>query len=253
MHRLRGRCAALAAVSTLSQRISEKLGAEIVAGKHAPGAKLDEEALAARFNVSRSPVRDALRQLAATHLVESRPRRGFSVAQIDPAGLQDMFEAASELEALCARLCALRSGATERKNIERIHAEALAAAKRNDHEVYSRLNEDFHRAIFSGARNRTLEAATLALRQRLAPFRSRVFFHVENRIRSSSREHDAVTAAILRGKATAAEEAMRGHTASAAMNALEYFRRRVYKDGRMYTKLEYDTGSRSTKPKKRAP
>jgi DNA-binding GntR family transcriptional regulator len=240
------------AVSTLSQRISEKLGAEIVAGKLAPGAKLDEEALAARFKVSRSPVRDALRQLAATHLVQSQPRRGFSVALIDPAGLQDMFEAASELEALCARLCALRAGATERKNIERIHAEALAAAKRNNHDAYSRLNEDFHRAIYSGARNRTLETATLALRQRLAPFRSRVFFHVDNRIRSSSREHDAVAAAILKGDAEAAEHAMRGHTASSAMNALEYFRRRVYKNGGLYTELEYDTGFRTTKPKRRS-
>jgi hypothetical protein len=62
-----------------------------------------------------------------------------------------------------------------------------------------------------------------------------------------------VTAAILKGNAAGAEDAMRGHTASAAMNALEYFRRRVYKDGRMYTKLGYDTGARSTKPKKRAP
>jgi DNA-binding GntR family transcriptional regulator len=237
-------------VSTLSQRISEKLGADIVAGKLAPGAKLDEEALAARFKVSRSPVRDALRQLAATHLVESQPRRGFSVALIDPAGLQDMFEASSELEALCARLCALRAGATEKKNIERIHAEALSAAKKNDHTGYSRLNEDFHRAIYSGARNRTLEAATLALRQRLAPFRSRVFFHVENRIRSSSLEHDALAAAILKGDAGRAEDAMRSHTASAAMNALEYFRHRVYKNGRVYTKLGYDSASRNSKPKR---
>src|SRR5689334_17889616 len=209
-------------MSTLSERISRRLGEDIVAGKLAPGAKLDEQALAARFKVSRSPVRDALRHLAATHLLESRPRRGFSVARIDPAGLQDMFEAAGELEALCARLCALRAGAAERKNIERIHAEALAAAKRGDDDTYARLNEDFHRAIYGGARNRTLEAATLALRQRLAPFRSRVFFHVENRVRSSAREHDALNSALQKADARRAEEAMRSHAASAAMNALEY-------------------------------
>lgn len=238
-------------MSTLSERISRRLGEDIVAGRLAPGTKLDEEALATRFKVSRSPVRDALRHLAATHLLESQPRRGFSVALIDPAGLQDMFEAAGELEALCARLCALRAGAAERKNIERIHAEALAAARRGDHEGYARLNEDFHRAVYSGARNRTLEAATLALRQRLAPFRSRVFFHVENRMRSSAHEHDALNAALQKADARRAEEAMRSHAASAAMNALEYFRNRVYKNGRMYTKLGYDTGSKVTKAGKR--
>lgn len=228
-------------MSTLSERISQKLAEQIIAGKMAPGTKLDELKLASRFKVSRSPVRDALRQLAATRLVESRPRRGFSVAVIDVAGLQDMFEAASELEALCARLCTLRAGAAERKTIERIHHEALAAAKRNDFAEYSRLNEALHRAVYGAARNRNLEALALGLRQRLAPFRSKVFFHVDNRMRSSSREHDALVRAIVRGNADAAGEAMRDHAASTAMNVMEYFRNAERgsggrADGRVYTK-----------------
>jgi DNA-binding GntR family transcriptional regulator len=101
-------------MSTLSELISQKLAEQIIAGKMAPGTKLDETTLAVRFKVSRSPVRDALRQLAATRLVESRPRRGFSVAAIDVAGLQDIFEATSELEALCARLCTLRGAQGDR-------------------------------------------------------------------------------------------------------------------------------------------
>ncbi|HZQ74677.1 MAG TPA: GntR family transcriptional regulator [Burkholderiales bacterium] len=228
-------------MSTLSERISQKLGADIASGRLPPGAKLDEESLAKRFKVSRSPVRDALRHLAATRLVESEPRRGFSVAVIDIAGLQDMFEAVAELEALCARFCALRAGAPERKTIEGLHRQGLAAVKGRDLSGYSRLNEAFHRAIYSAARNRNLEALTLELRQRLAPFRSRVFFHVENRMRSSSQEHDLLARAILRGDAEAASRAMRGHAASAAANVMEYFRRhelafggpskRVYKNG----------------------
>ncbi|HEX2566048.1 MAG TPA: GntR family transcriptional regulator [Burkholderiales bacterium] len=228
-------------MSTLSERISQALGADIVSGKVAPGTKLDEETLARRFKVSRSPVRDALRHLAATRLVESEPRRGFSVAAIDVAGLHDMFEAVAELEALCARFCALRAGAPERKTIEAIHRQALGAAKGKDLGGYSRLNEAFHRAIYSAARNRNLEALTLELRQRLAPFRTRVFFDVADRMRSSSQEHDLLAQAIVRGDADAASHAMRSHAASAAANVMEYFRRhdmalgapskRVYKNG----------------------
>ena len=228
-------------MATLSERISQKLGADIVSGRLAPGTKLDEESLAKRFKVSRSPVRDALRHLAATRMVESEPRRGFSVAVIDVAGLRDMFEAVAELEALCARFCALRAGAPERKAIDGIHRQALAAVKFKDLSGYSRLNEAFHRAIFSGARNRNLEALTLELRQRLAPFRSRVFFHLDNRMQTSSEEHDVLAKAIVRGDAEAASEAMRSHAASAAANVMEYFRRhdaafgapakRVYKNG----------------------
>jgi DNA-binding GntR family transcriptional regulator len=229
-------------MSTLSERISQKLAEEIIAGKVAPGTKLDEQTLAARFKVSRSPVRDALRHLAATRLVESQPRRGFSVAGIDVAGLHDMFEAASELEALCARLCALRAGAAERKAIKRIHEQAQAAVAKEDSAEYSRLNESFHSAIYSAARNKNLASIALGLRQRLAPFRSKVFFHIGNRMHSSSEEHDVLVHAIVRGDADAAAEAMRNHTASSAMNALDYFRKpaktkRVYKNGSVYTRI----------------
>jgi DNA-binding GntR family transcriptional regulator len=129
-----------------------------------------------------------------------------------------------------------------------MHQQALGAAKRNDEEEYSRLNEALHRAIYSAARNKNLEAVTLGLRQRLAPFRSKAFFHVDNRMRSSSQEHDALVRAIVGGNADAAGEAMRNHAASAAMNVMEYFRKaerrgdvafnnRVYKNSKVVHKF----------------
>ena len=212
-------------MTTLSERITQKLCAEIASGRLAPGTKLDEEVVARRFKVSRSPVRDALRHLASTHLVEYKPRRGFTVAAIDVAGLQDMFEASAELDSLCARFCALRAGASERKTIEDLHARGLSAVKARDLAEYSRLNEAFHRAIYSAARNRNLEALALELRQRLAPFRARVFFNASNRMRTSADEHDTLARAIVKGDANGACDAMRAHAASSASNVLEYFRR----------------------------
>lgn len=210
-------------MTTLSENISQKLADDIIRGQLPPGRKLDEQSLATRFKVSRSPVRDALRQLAATRLVDYFPRRGFSVAKIDPNGLDDMFEAASELEALCAKLCALRAGATDRKRIELIHEKAKQAIAANDTQTYSALNEELHLAIYAGARNKTIEIVATNLRQRLAPFRSRVFFNASNRAKSSSAEHEHVVRAILANDGEAAMNAMRDHAAHTAMNVIQYF------------------------------
>lgn len=213
----------MSATVTHSQAISERLAEEIIRGQLAPGTRLDEQSLATRFKVSRSPVRDALRQLAATHLVEYFPHRGFSVARLDPVGLDQMFEAAAELEALCARLCALRAGATDRKRIEHIHQQAKQAVTGRATKTYAALNEDLHRTIYAGARNKTLEGIALNLRQRLAPFRARLFFTADNRMRGSHAEHDAIVKAILAQDAGAAAEAMRDHAAHAAMNISQHF------------------------------
>jgi DNA-binding GntR family transcriptional regulator len=107
---------------TLSQTISDQLAEEIVLRRFQPGERLDEQSIATRFNVSRSPVRDALRQLASTRLVEYQPRRGFSVATMAASDLDGLFEASGEIEALCAKLCALRAAPSERKRIEFVPA-----------------------------------------------------------------------------------------------------------------------------------
>lgn len=207
---------------TLSQSIAGQLADEIVQGKLPPGSRLDEQSIARRFGVSRSPVRDALRSLASTRLVGYVTHRGFSVAEVDPATLDDLFEAVSEIEALCARLCALRASATDRKRIELLHERARASVEHRDAAAYSDLNEEFHHAIYAGARNKTIESTATSLRQRLAPFRSRVFFAVDNRMHRSIEEHAAVVQAILQHDAQAAADRMRDHAAYSAMNALQY-------------------------------
>eukprot|EP01036_Dinobryon_divergens_P037041 gene37041-48362_t len=199
-------------MSTLSQKISQCLAVEIVDGVLKPGAKLEEIVLAKRFKVSRTPVRDALRELAVTGLIESQPRRGFSVSSIDLAGLLDLFEAASEVEGLCAKLCALRTGMAEKMQIELVHSRAMKAVLDGDADSYANLNESFHHAIYMGARNRNLHALATNLRQRLAPFRSRAFFNTGDRLQTSVIEHEVITKAILRADSGAAFDAMRAHT-----------------------------------------
>lgn len=203
---------------TLAESVADRLAEEIIRRQLAPGTRLDEVSLAARFGVSRSPVRDALRLLAGTRLVDHRPRRGFCVAVVDQDELKDLFEAAGEVEALCAKLCALRAGATERKRIEIVHQSTSAAAAAGDTATYASLNEQLHQLIYAGARNRTLAELAVSMRQRLAPFRARLFFSTDNRMQGSNVEHDAIVRAILARDADAAGAAMLEHSAQAAIN-----------------------------------
>lgn len=210
---------------TLSQTVADRLAEEIIRRQLVPGTRLDEQSLAERFGVSRTPVRDALRQLAATRLVDQRPRRGFCVAQVNRGELDDLFEAAGEVESLCARLCAMRAGPAERKRIEIVHQSTSTAATTGDATTYAALNEQLHQLIYSGARNRTLEEVALNLRQRLAPFRARIFFSTANRMQGSHLEHAAIVEAILARDPDAAAHAMQEHAAHAAMNVLAHMPR----------------------------
>lgn len=206
---------------TLSERVSAQLADEIIRRHLAPGTRLDEQSLADRFGVSRSPIRDALRSLAATRLVNHVPRRGFSVAEVDSVELDALFEAAGEIEALCARLCAHRAGPVERKRIELLFQSMEKAVQGADAKVFASLNEDLHRTIHAGARNRTLEEVAQGLRRRMAPFRSTIFFTADNRMHTSHEEHGALVRAILARDADAAGRAMHEHAAHSSMNALQ--------------------------------
>jgi DNA-binding GntR family transcriptional regulator len=208
--------------TTLSQAIARSLTDDIIRGRLPPGQKLDEATLAKRFEVSRTPIRDALRELAVTRLVRYLPHRGFSVIRIGAGELDDMFEAAAEIEALCARLCALRAGATDRVRIGHIHEQGRKFANKRDAVEYARVNEEFHAAIYEGARNKTMKIIALDLRQRLAPFRSRVFYSGD-RVQTSCSEHEEIATAILAQDGDRAAESMRRHAAQTALNVIQYF------------------------------
>jgi DNA-binding GntR family transcriptional regulator len=214
---------------TLSQTVSDQIADEIITGRLPPGARLDEQSLADRFGVSRSPIRDALRQLAATRLVLYVPHRGFSVAAFDSSELKGLYEAAGEVEALCARWCALRCDAAARKHLQFVHEQGSRALNSRDVKAYARLNDELHRLIYAGAHNNVMSDIAQNLRQRLSPFRSKVFFTTHNRMVASHAEHAELIAAIVRQDGARAAAAMQEHAAHSAMNALHFFE--VERDG----------------------
>src|SRR6266446_6574381 len=92
----------------LSEQLGERIEEQIVTGHYPPGMRLDETELATQFGVSRTPIREALIQLASAGMIAIRPRRGAIVMEIGAHRLVEMFEVMGELEAMCARLAARR-------------------------------------------------------------------------------------------------------------------------------------------------
>jgi DNA-binding GntR family transcriptional regulator len=195
---------------TLAEELRLQLADEIVRGVLEPGAALDETELARRFQVSRTPVREAIRQLAASGLIESRPHRGSVVAQPSHEHLIGVFEAMAELEALCAGLAAQRITPVERHALAAAHEELRAMIQSGDPQRYHEINEAFHSTIYAGAHNGYLAEITQAARVRAQPFR-RAQFRNLGRLAKSHMEHDLVVTAIMRGDRDGAVRAMRDH------------------------------------------
>jgi DNA-binding GntR family transcriptional regulator len=195
---------------TLAEELRLQLADEIVRGALQPGAALDETELARRFKVSRTPVREAIRQLAASGLVEARAHRGAVVARPNGEQILGMFESMAELEALCAGLAAERMSGAERQRLETVHEEMRTLIHSGDPQRFHEVNEAFHGALYAGAHNGHLAEITVATRVRVQPFR-RAQFRNLGRLAKSHEEHDRVMVAILRGDRDAAAAAMHAH------------------------------------------
>jgi len=202
----------LVRAGTTVDQMVRAISDRIVTGIMRPGEKLDEVSLASRYEVSRTPVREALGQLAAMGLVDRRPNRGAIVAVVKPDHLASMFEGMAELEAICARFSAQRMTAGERRALEIEHHAAARLVSERKEADYELFNSDFHTRLYRGAHSAHVYELAAATRSRLAPFR-RAQFRLEGRLEKSWKEHDLIVTAILRGDAEAAGAAARNHVA----------------------------------------
>jgi len=193
-----------------SDRVRRQIADQIISGALRPGQELDEKKLAEAFNVSRTPVREALRQLAAASLVEWRPHQSAIVAKITPSKMVEMFEVMAELEGFCGRLAARRMTASEHANLISIHRKFRPYVQARDREGYHALNQTFHDAISAGSHNQYLQAQASALYDRLAPYRAYQLKRPDA-LRLASEEHQAIIDAIVAGEGDAAFDLLRDH------------------------------------------
>lgn len=195
---------------TATTRIHQALQQEIAASVLAPGAALDEAALAKRFRVSRTPVREALLQLSIQGFVRVVPRAGIFVATLESHELAEMLETLAYLEGLCTGLACQRMSATRRKRLASLHRRATRVEATHDAQSYLTLNESFHEQLYQACGNPFLVQQIQLIRLRTQPYRVRHFAEQE-RMRQSLQEHADIVEAILDADEQTATEVATHH------------------------------------------
>ncbi|WP_280776611.1 GntR family transcriptional regulator [Rhizobium sp. SG_E_25_P2] len=195
---------------TLSDELRNQLEELIVSGALKPGDRLDEVELATRFGMSRTPVREALRALTATGLVDMRGRQGVTVARISIPVLLEMFQMMGALEGLCAKLAARRATLSEKAALRDVHARLIEALSTGDPEVFYAVNSEFHDLLYDAAHTHFLAGQTRSLRRRVAAYR-RYVTHQPGRMVATIGEHQRILDAIERADAEAAFSAASEH------------------------------------------
>ncbi len=195
---------------TLADTIVYALTEDIVAKRLPPDEPLDESRLGERFGASRTPVREALRQLAASGLVVLRAHTTPRVAPLDHERIHELFDVMAELEALCAVKAATAMTARQRAELEALHEQLGGSMRAGDQAGYRAGNVAFHQLIYAGSQNGYLRELALGTRSRLAPYRG-AQLESASRMAASHAEHEAILLAILRGEAAHAGALMRQH------------------------------------------
>lgn len=193
-----------------SAQITAELQDDIDSGRLLPGEALDERLLSARFNVSRTPIREALQRLAASGLVRIVPRQGVFVSRMSLPELREMYEMLAELEGAVARLAASRIREPWVGALRKATEDGQAAADRGDWLAYSQINADFHDALYEGCRNRPLAEQCRVTRRRVQIYSVNAFQH-PGRMQGSAKEHRELAGAILAGESDRARTLMMEH------------------------------------------
>ncbi|AMO21747.1 GntR family transcriptional regulator [Ramlibacter solisilvae] len=159
--------------ATLHEQVAQRLRRMLVEGGIAPGAKLNERELCEELLVSRTPLREAIKMLAAEGLVELLPNRGAIAVSLSETDVLYTFEVMAGLEALSGELAAQRVTDAELAEIKALHFEMLAAYTRSDLSTYYGLNARIHSAINAAAKNPVLTATYNQVNARLQALRFR--------------------------------------------------------------------------------
>lgn len=183
--------------AVLHGQVAQRLRQMLVEGQIAPGAKLNERELCEQLKVSRTPLREAIKTLAAEGLVELLPNRGAIAVQLGEADILNTFEVMAGLEGLSGELAAQRITPEELAEIEAMHYEMKAAYTRRDLSNYYRLNMAIHAAINTAARNPVLVTTYHQVNARLQALRFRSNLDGEKWARALQ-EHERMVSALHR-------------------------------------------------------
>jgi DNA-binding GntR family transcriptional regulator len=194
----------------LHQQVAVRLRQRIVEGLLEPGAKLNERELSEQLRVSRTPLREAIKMLAAEGLVLLLPNRGAVVAQLTAQDVADTFEVIAGLEGQSGELAAQRITGAELTELRALHYEMLAAHARRDLPTYYRLNAAIHDQINAAARNPVLTQTYRTINARLQALRFRSNFD-EAKWQRAVQEHEQMLEALAARDAAALRQLLIRH------------------------------------------
>jgi len=208
---------------TLPSALAERLREMIIEGRLAPGARLNERVLCERLGVSRTPLRETFRVLAAEGLIELQPNRSAQVVALSARDVRESFEVMGALEALSGELACRRISDAEVAEIKALTYEMLACHARRDLPAYYRLNRAIHDRINEAAGNAQLRHVYVNLNQRIQNLRFRSNFDAD-KWRRAAREHAQIVEALEARDGARIAAILRDHLAHKAEAVLDGLR-----------------------------
>jgi DNA-binding GntR family transcriptional regulator len=210
---------------SLHDEVAGRLRAMLVEGRIPPGAKLNERELCELLKISRTPLREAIKRMAAEGLVDLLPNRGAVAVKLSETDVLHTFELLADLEGLSGELAAERITDAEVAQVKALHYEMLAAFTRQDLPAYYRLNARIHAAINAAARNPVLSKTYGEVNARVQSLRFRTNQN-EAKWRQAVKEHERMIEALEARDATALRALLIEHLLRKRDTVLELMRER---------------------------
>ena len=200
--------------------VADRLREAILSGVLKPGQRLDQNEIAEALNVSRSPVREALRTLAAEGLVQILPHRGAIVAELSPEELEEIYAIRAVLEGMAARLAVPNMDLARLEELETILHELNAT---DDLDLWLELNRRFHHTIYQAAGRPRLLSLIENLRNTSAPY-IRQYIDSSEHMEEAKESHQRIFEACARGDAAAARRETEKHLKAVCQGMLVFVR-----------------------------
>lgn len=209
--------------AALHEQVAQRLRQMLVEGRIAPGAKLNERELSELLRVSRTPLREAIKMLAAEGLVELLPNRGAIAVALTEADVLNTFEVMAGLEGLAGELAAQRVTDEELSELQAMQFEMMAAYTRRDLSTYYAINARIHSAISAAARNPVLSQVYQQVNARLQALRFRSNQDGE-KWKRAVKEHERMIEALAARDAAGMREVLQLHLRNKRDVVLEQLR-----------------------------
>ncbi|TCO71014.1 GntR family transcriptional regulator [Marinisporobacter balticus] len=202
---------------SLTSKIFNILREDILNDKYAEGEKLGEAKLAEELGVSRTPVREALKQLELDGIVENKPNRGVIVLGISKQDIEDIYAIREAIEGIAARWAVERITEEELNELKEAYELMEFYTFKKDLEKFAELNTKFHETIYKATKSRYLEQVLKDFQYYMKKTRKRSL-NVEGRINESLKEHEVILEAFLNKDNVAAQKALTKHVENSKKN-----------------------------------